>query len=339
MKQECITAQKAEAKRWRLIMAFPVVDQLIDHLLYTPSLDAEIAVFDRIPSKPGFSFVHGGAQAIYGAAPFPEDEHWLELDKKGWDWSVHGWYHSLDAEWRIRRSAQGKRREAVVGRFGMDAFQLLRVRAKQHADLPIACSDGLVLARTQAAIEPSGMKNTLSFNSFMQAVLKIVFVSLCGKRFDPTDHYIMAQGDDTLERMKGLDVAQYQEFIRFCGHTPQEAARGRLVDLAFCSHRILPIKADRFGYAHYHVFIPDTQGEGEGVWAKHNWRLAHQDRGADSYVDKLFGYCIEYAFHPRFPLLYSEYEKAVIALGDPRVKVRSMDYFQELHFPMPSKRY
>ncbi len=313
IKREPHKASKVAEKRWRLIWAVPLLDQLIDELLYGPSMQQEIDNWAIIPSKPGFSFVHGDAHLMHQYAPNPEATDWIGLDKSGWDWTVRGSDHLHDVEFRERRCNNPQ----------PDFFELMRIRAYMHAWAPLATSDGYVYERIRLGILPSGVKKTLSFNSFKQVYNKVAYVLSTGQDYNWHTHAIYAQGDDSVERMHGLDADAYVEFLTRLGYTPQDLEKGKFSDLLFCSHRWKLVDGRQYGVGHQYVFTPDA-------WERHDWKLGHIERNSEVFVEKLFSYCIEYAWDDdKFPKLYAK----LMEVAQPGSPYRwSVSRFREMHF-------
>lgn len=314
VKREPHKAKKRDTGAWRLIWSMDVVDQVIDHLLWDPSLDVEIEQHSALPSKPGFSWVYGGAEVLYRTTlqRFGGGDC-VELDKSSWDWTFQAWMHEADLEWRLRRH-RGPADDAWVSMF--------RTRVRHHAQAPAVFSDGTLLEQIQPGLMRSGLVNTLSTNSVAQVMLKLLFVYRQGQRqFDQSLYGIISQGDDTLEKVPAEERAAYREFLLGQGHLPQEEHSGKLIDLSFCSHAFQRVDNGR---ARSIVAVPTN-------WAKHSFALKFKEKKQfEVFGDQLFSLCIEYAWDPtRFPQLWQ-----VLCRYYP-AKARSLRYFRGIHDKPP----
>lgn len=293
----------------RLIWSPNVIDQLVDQMVYRWSLNAEIERHQDIPSKPGFTWFYGGADQLYKATAkrFGGGEC-VELDKSGWDWTVQAWYHDVDLEWRLSR---------VRGEVPVDWEHVMRVRTEHHKLTPVVFSDGTVLDQVQPGLMKSGLVNTLSTNSFLQVFIKVMYALSVSGCFDEHVHGIIAQGDDTLEKVPDEEREGYLRFIRELGHEPQDYHLGSLHELAFCSHRWRRVAR---GVGSQWVAVPTN-------WDKHSFALRWKEpRDAKVFAETVFSLCLEYAYDDiHFPRLH-----AALTAESPE-KAYSRKWFQHVH--------
>lgn len=320
VKREPHKLSKAAEGRWRLIWSAPVVDLIIDDLTFGPSLRAEIDNWQYIPSKPGYSPLKGDAQTLLDMASRPGDPDWVEGDMKCWDWTVREEYHWYDYEWRRRRCNNPRAGSAHA------FWEIMSMRVRQHARGAFMLSDGSVYERCIGLL-PSGLKKTLSFNSFCQVFLKVCYSLHAAGAFDRQRHDIIAQGDDTVSKFTGLDIEDYRAWLALRGHELQETEEGPLASLSFCSHRWVRVHPGKFlgvpSLPPTHVFVPTG-------WDRHVWQLAHREVGGkDVYAERLFSLCIEYAWHERF----FELHDALLSAGASHL-VRSHEWFATQHLAM-----
>lgn len=216
VKSEPHKQEKADANRWRLIMATPLCVQVWWHMLFDYMNDLEIEKAYEIPSQQGLVMVSGGWK-LYR-------QQWLErgynvgLDKRAWDWTVPKWVLDLDLELR-RRTGYGSR---------MDRWYEYASRAydDMFTNPLILLSNGMLFRQIFPGIVKTGGVNTISTNSHGQV---IVHVPACILQQVSCYPLPAACGDDTLQvkeqtadleayRSMGVVIKTASEGLEFVGH-------------------------------------------------------------------------------------------------------------------------
>lgn len=193
IKQEPHTMTKICNRRFRLIIGVSLVDQVIDHMLFGPLNKREIELFDRIPSAPGWSPVHGGWRMI------PSDG--IGYDRSSWDWTVPAWLIGLDFE--LRRQLYSNvtdewvslARHRYEAMYGSSLFQL---------------SSGHQFRQSHPGIVKSGSVNTASSNSHMQLLLHAA--AAYETKLDVSG-FFLAMGDDTIQDTTSPEYVEYLNSI------------------------------------------------------------------------------------------------------------------------------
>jgi len=290
VKPEPHKIEKIRDGRLRLIWSIPFEYQLIHRLFFGPSLAAELANFRSIPTKGGMSWCHGGAHQIYSTLYDPGCDQIADCDKKGWDLSAAAWTIEMerDSRWRLCVNPN------VVWKHAFWACyeSLLLVR--------VIFSDGTMCEQKSPGIVKSGSMITLSGNSRMQVILKVLFCIETVGYFDEEKHRIIAIGDDSLERMRGLDPKKYEEWLVHYGYTCKEISVGPLKTRTFCSHTFL---------YHRGVYVPIPVN-----WDKHRYALCYKEQGKLQFFgEQLFSLSFEYCFDDE---KFGELRKAMLLRGE-----------------------
>jgi len=144
-------------------------------------------------------------------------------------------------------------------------------------------SDGTVLEQLVAGIVRSGSMITISGNSRMQVILKVMFCIWAVGAYVDSAHRIMAIGDDTLERLHGVPPEYYQRWLTTQGFTCHEISIGPMIDRVFCSHafkrhgqRVVPLPTN---------------------WKKHCYALCRKEKSKlQFFPEQLFSLMLEYCF-------------------------------------------
>lgn len=310
IKPEWHKLTKLVQKRYRLIWSISVVDQIIDGLLFGASLASEIKHHDSIPSKPGLSEFAGGMNRVFEQMePEGEKHEFCETDKSAWDMTVPAWLYRMDSEARQRLCLNWD----LAG----ECFRRLwAIRYSQLACSDVAFSDGTVLRQIKPGIVRSGSKLTISMNSRCQVALKVMYcLQHCGG-FDVNRHKIFATGDDTIERVDGIDVEHYRSWLNSLGFVVKDVIEKfpTLIGRNFCGRVFIRHLAARGSV----VFKPS-------YWDKNLFSITHPER-PDVLVPMLASYCSEYAFDDdHFPQLYS----LLCQLDFDHTYIRSIRFFRD----------
>lgn len=209
IKGEPHALKKLLSKRWRLIMASSVVDQLVERVLCAAQNKKEISIWNTIPSTPGISLSDDEQLKLFHKRIMDLPGTVAEADVTGWDWSVKEWELLLEGEMRadLCNATPWLRR-------------IFRNRELCCARAPLCLPDGTLLEKAVPGVMPSGRYNTSSSNSR----LRVAVAMLCGAE------WAVAMGDDCLEQYKPDAQALYEKL----GH-PLKMYNERDDEFEFCS--------------------------------------------------------------------------------------------------------
>jgi len=319
VKQEPHTREKAEIDRWRLIWLVSFVDQIIDAILFDPSLDAEIKNHEKIPSKTGWTWHKGGMRRLYTDLDTGRPGmKYGSLDKKFWDWSAHLSVYDADEQTRKRTciTPDSKDKQDFFSIMTM-RYDLLKAEPTQPTGACMQFSDGQVFLQTAGGIVKSGSKITISLNGRGQIYLKICFC----EETQPDGyveelHKLASMGDDSLERLGNIDVDQYAEWLRAHGYYPKYADIGKLMDMHFCSHGFRDLKNG--------AIVGESLNKLKHVFAL-NWRMPEK---VDTLPEMVSSYLIEHVTDKDTDFYY--YLRALMTELDP-TQLRSTEYYMRLH--------
>lgn len=276
IKMEAHKHAKLRDGRYRLIWAYPVEYQMVHRFFLQSSITAEIENCESIPSKPGTSFVYGGTRRLYSWIN-DDSKTMLEADKSSWDMTVPESLQLMerDARWRLCLNPDQVGLEDF--KFGFD--QCYRTLTQSN----VIFSDGTILEQLVPGIVRSGGFITISGNSRMQVLLKVWFCIDSTNVYCDASHRLMAMGDDTIERMNGLDAKEYVDWMNRKGFSMKHANVGSLVGLSFCSHVFRRVEGNI-------VCVPTN-------WPKHQFNLSIKQSSKVPFYDmQLYSLLFEYAF-------------------------------------------
>lgn len=300
VKTEPHKIEKIRDGRFRLIWAMPIEYQLIHRLFFGPSLAAELAHYHEIPSKGGMSNVRGGFHRLYKDL-YDGSDNFADIDKSGWDMHAAWWTILMerDVRWSLCLNPN------PIFKHCFDAcYESLLISN-------IIFSDGTLLEQVEPGIVRSGSMITLSGNSRMQVLLKILYLQEKHGGFVLGRDKIAAIGDDTLERMPKDFCGDFQKWLEQHGYKCKEIAHGPLAEREFCSHKF---KFVRGAY----VPIPTN-------WRKHAMSLCFKEKSkTEFFADQLFSLMLEYCFEDA---RFEQLRDAVVPL-QPRYAL-SQRHFQD----------
>jgi hypothetical protein len=226
IKDELHPVEKADSNRWRIIFSNPIVLNILERMVFGPTLDNEKKdkQYLNIPTTVGLvmSGPDKKAEALRlrsKVAQFVGDSI-ASTDGSGWDWSVPSWLYEA-AEHRYENSSPEFRRLTK---------NLLHICMNKA----LMFSDGLIVVQDQPGIVPSGSYQTGSLNSFLRALLR-AFID---------DHVPVTMGDDCLEAHREGLVDLYRDLgfaIKYSGKSSS------LDNFEFCSKHfrnggVVPVK-------------------------------------------------------------------------------------------------
>jgi hypothetical protein len=188
--------------RLRLIFSMSVIDNVIARLLFSNQNSSEIEEWAEIPLKPGMGLDDEHMSLIFSYVVANASQGLMEADMKGWDWSFQEQDFQADLE----------RRAALNG--GKDTLWWQLARAHYHcvARKVVVLSDGEMYKQLSPGIMPSGWYNTSSTNSAAR-VINHEHAAL----MEGVEPFIMAMGDDSVERFVPNAEKHYSDLGKTCG--------------------------------------------------------------------------------------------------------------------------
>lgn len=187
VKNELHSAAKVAQGRFRLIGSVSIIDQLVERFYAQDQNDAEIEVWNDIPSSAGMGHDDENLALMIDKLSNLRDP--VSSDISGFDWSVTQWLLDLDAE-----------RRALLG--GVRVGKLARARAFTLGRSVFVLSDGRAFTLRTPGVMKSGSYLTASTNSFIRWALALLVGS----------SRAVTMGDDCVEDTESdlLDlVAEY----------------------------------------------------------------------------------------------------------------------------------
>lgn len=282
VKNEPHKLKKIRERKYRLIWALPLEWQLLHRTAFGASLASEQANHEKIPTKDGLSLIRGGANRFVSDIDDGTDKIG-DRDLEGWDLST--------PEWLLRDDCEVRKRLCLnPSPFMMD---LLDRCYSSLLLVDVIFSDGTIISQEIPGIVKSGGFITLSGNSRMQVLLKILYCNeKCGG-FVEQKHKVAAVGDDSLERMHGIVPSEFQQWLTEHGFKCKDFNVGRMSEMTFCSHKFV-----KYGVSW--VPVPTN-------WMKHQFSLSCKPKGnLQFFREQLSSLMLEYAFDDEvFPQLNS----------------------------------
>lgn len=210
VKAEAHTKKKADAGRWRLIMACSLPVQIAWHMTFGHLENSLLRESGRHPSAYGQVYSAGGwKQFLHRVSA--KRLNWC-IDKSAWDWNSPGWVYRVCRELRKRLTIGASDEwERIVDWLYVDAYEKSKV----------VLSDGNVYQQQSSGLMKSGLVVTISDNSFAQVALHKAAELFLKTR--PTR--IEATGDDTIQEEQ-QDPAAYLQALQRFGCVVKEAEVG-----------------------------------------------------------------------------------------------------------------
>lgn len=202
VKNEPHKLSKVLEGRFRLIFSMSVIDNIIARILLSAQNNAEIDVWEDIPLKPGMGLTDDHMKSIWKYVSDNEVGGLVEADMKGWDWSFQEQDFESDLE----------RRAALNG--GKHTLWWQIAKAHYHCVMRkvMVLSDGEMYKQLAPGIMPSGWYPTSSTNSAVRAI-NHAHAALS----EGVEPFIMAMGDDSVERLVQNLEAHYRDLGKVCG--------------------------------------------------------------------------------------------------------------------------
>lgn len=204
--------------RLRLIFSMSIIDNGIARLLFSSQNQSEIETWDSIPLKPGMGLTDEAMNKIYAYVKSAVGFELMEADMKGWDWSFQESDFKTDLERRI----------ILAGARGTVWERIAKAHYYCVARKVVCLSDGRMFKQLTPGIMPSGWYNTSSTNSAVRAMNHAH--AAIAEKIKP---WIMAMGDDSVERFVPRLEYHYQTLGKTCGMLNKVTCE----DFEFCSTR------------------------------------------------------------------------------------------------------
>lgn len=213
VKNEPHSEKKITEGRFRLIMNSSLTDIMCDRVVAERLCAAEIAVWDKIPSKPGMGLDDENlSKFVRGCNPRATSS----LDAKAWDWSLKAWLMKLCV--RVESAQYGVSRASDLG-CALYASAVVTMRKI------LVLADGSMYSQEEEGIQESGSRLTAARNSKCRVLLGLLAGALD----------VEAMGDDSKEEWSNgrPDLTKYEVM----GFRMEEAELPPGCDFEFCSHQ------------------------------------------------------------------------------------------------------
>nr|UNY47216.1 MAG: hypothetical protein 3 [Solemoviridae sp.] len=169
IKDELVNQKKFDQGRLRLIFVSPIMNQILDHLLFDEMNQLEQELAWEVPTKLGWHPFWGASEKLVSHFENP-----TSLDKSMWDWTV---------TWELLQIDRDFRKRMIVN---------LTPEIEKYIDLSydfaykqasFIFSNGVVVKQLGSGIMKSGLVNTLSTNSHLQVVIHLLAQQQCGHQY------------------------------------------------------------------------------------------------------------------------------------------------------------
>lgn len=202
VKNEPHKLSKIVEGRFRLIFSMSVIDNIIARILLSFQNNAEIDAWEDIPLKPGMGLTDDHMKSIWKYVWEHEVGGLVEADMKGWDWSFQEQDFVADLE---RRAALNNGKHTLW-------WQIARAHYHCVMRKVMVLSDGEMYKQLTPGIMPSGWYATSSTNSAVRAINHAHAALVEG-----VEPFIMAMGDDSVERTVPNVEEHYRSLGKICG--------------------------------------------------------------------------------------------------------------------------
>lgn len=240
IKNEPHTTKKVAEGRYRLIVNFSLVDQLVERTFNSCLNNAEIEHYQELPSQPGMGLHDEGLEYLHSRMDVMGDP--ASTDVRGWDWNVKQWMLDLDSAHRAVNTGRYD-----ISLYPLDLEDQMHWRIGRLTGFCVLVdSDGYVWEQLHREIVKSGSYITSSGNSRMRYVASLevrrIHLERHGVWSGHDDHDAITMGDDCVE-----DLDYMSDVIHACrgAHlTALYASLGITIKeiqffpvLEFCSYR------------------------------------------------------------------------------------------------------
>lgn len=340
IKQEPHKKKKAELSLWRLISSVGIIDQLIDSMVFDPSLQANIKNYRKIPGQTGRSFFYGGANNMLTSFK-RRDGDFCSADKRGYDWTAGVWSFQIDRHkrWELctnydKNNVKHKnfkkifdfRYSALVCKtFALSNGFVFQQQFQTIYGKPYIVGQDIDLLKPgDVAIMPSGSKITIDKNSSDQIASKIIICKRTVGKYISTEHELKSMGDDTYERLgipgteHYLDPIKYREGLIALGNLPKYIDVHKWSEGSFCSHNFKLLDKDR----KFFVAVPTN-------FDKHVYSIKRiQPTSVSVLPETLSSYLLEYAFDEEH---YPVFERILKNIPNSDSYLKTHEQFKRYH--------
>jgi len=217
---------KVAQGRYRLIFSVSVVDQCVERFFAQIQNKAEIANWHNLPSLIGIGFTKRQIRAMADSRSWFQDQHVVESDVSGWDWTVQPGEIINEGEARLQ----------LMEGHSLEMENLVRNRMTCIINKMVVFSDGEIDI-VDGGIWPSGLYITGSGNSRMRATLGLRAREWMN--IDYTKTRIKCVGDDSVESDDVEKLEDLKEAYEHFGHRIKDIKRSLKSDFEFCSCQFL----------------------------------------------------------------------------------------------------
>jgi len=272
---------KVDSKNWRLIWGNSIVNQVLQHMVWLPSVSAEIEAGRRIPSAGAMGLVNGQTDQIVRALLSRDGTFDLfSADCSGFDITVND--HVISADASDRAALCGNPAEGDQHEFFWALYHQVYACTYQSS---IIFGDGAVYKQTEPGIQRSGCFITYSLNSRHTVRLRALLSLRKFGNIDLKRDWLWSAGDDSLCKNPGFTFEFIKEHSEAYGQIVKHVHMGGLNDVDFCSHRFFFSPR----YQHF-VGVPLNMD-------KHKFNLKIKEKSQlKSLVPALASYRLAYAF-------------------------------------------
>lgn len=250
VKQEPHKVSKIKDGRYRLISAVSLVDTMVDRLVFG---HLEQLVWQHSPILIGWTPVNGGFRWLYEKL---RDAPVLEIDKKGWDWSLQPWV--VDALEMVVKELT----------FGSNPVweELVSARFRLLFEEAVFSWGGRELRQQEKGIMKSGCYLTIFLNSIAQLLLhELAMIRLGWSEEKIAPPYCM--GDDTVQNawLTEQELEKYEAELAKAGCVVGESTVTKgSAGFTFCGFsvsrdRAVPAYAGKHAYQLLHLNPQDAE--------------------------------------------------------------------------------
>jgi hypothetical protein len=235
IKREGHSQKKADLKRWRLIWPSSFVDQVIQRMMWLPSVDAERRAGPNISAYANGGIKKGGSNMmmvkILGLDKATRNATMMTRDLSSFDFTVNSDVIRLDREarWRLCNNYDENNENHVLFKMLFDYMYAVTYKGE------VMLSDGTVYEQQYTAIQRSGVFITYSLNS--RQSVRLHQMIRWKNHGDKTVARVVVAGDDAWGvEDKPTDEKVAREVAESYGHVFKELRIGTVKETTFCSH-------------------------------------------------------------------------------------------------------
>lgn len=280
IKQEPHTTAKALQGRWRLIWGNSIVCQVMQRIVWYPSLLAELKAGRKNPGSGPMGLVKGQAHQLVTKLADGYNQFKLsKSDFSAFDMTVNRHVIELDKIDRKRLCINPDEDDAS------DFWLLYNAVYSKTYQNEVIFGDGNVYAQQIPGIQRSGCFITYSLNSRHNVRVRCLTALRKHGNVDTKRDWLWAAGDDSFAKDNGTTEDDIKSAAAAFGQKCKYVEFGGLKTIGFCSHLYLYSRTHK-----RYVAVPEN-------WDKHRWHLRKKEKAALTVLpETLESYCALYAF-------------------------------------------